>query len=103
PTPSVRLAHNFQFHQNGFKESDRRDQDEEEQHMRRRILFAMFAGIFVLAMASGNVWAQATAQISGSARDQSAAVLPGVEVTVTQTETGITRNAITNETGSYVL
>jgi hypothetical protein len=71
--------------------------------MRQRKLFAMFAGIFVLAMASGNVWAQVTAQISGNAGDQSGAVLPGVEVTVTQTETGITRNAITNETGSYVL
>src|SRR5207249_6486859 len=31
------------------------------------------------------------------------AVLPGVEVTVTQTETGVMRSAVTNETGSYVL
>ena len=30
-------------------------------------------------------------------------MLPGVEVTVTQTSTGITRSAVTNETGSYVL
>ena len=36
-------------------------------------------------------------------KDQSGAVLPGVEITVTQTETGIARTAITNETGSYVL
>jgi hypothetical protein len=49
------------------------------------------------------VWAQATAQISGTAKDQSGAVLPGVEITVTQTETGIARSAVTNETGSYVL
>src|SRR4030095_6832460 len=49
------------------------------------------------------VWAQATAQISGTAKDQSGAVLPGVEVTVTQTETGVTRAAVTNETGLYVL
>src|SRR5256884_5746430 len=47
--------------------------------------------------------AQATAQISGTVRDQSGAVLPGVEVTATQTETGISRNTVTNETGSYVL
>jgi hypothetical protein len=47
--------------------------------------------------------AQATAQISGTVRDQSGAVLPGVEVTATQTETGITRTTISNETGSYVL
>src|SRR5207244_4572156 len=44
-----------------------------------------------------------TAQVSGTVRDQSGAVLPGVEVTATQTETGVTRNAVTNETGSYIL
>ena len=35
------------------------------------------------------VWAQATAQISGTAKDQSGAVLPGVEIKATQAETGI--------------
>src|SRR5713226_3975046 len=49
------------------------------------------------------IWAQVTAQISGTVRDQSGAVLPGVEITATQTETGITRNAVTDETGSYIL
>src|SRR5437667_215581 len=54
-------------------------------------------------VASTNVWAQATAEISGTARHQSGAVLPGVEIRVMQTETGGIRNSITNETGSYVL
>jgi hypothetical protein len=58
-----------------------------------RILFLLFAGIL----------AQATAQINGTVKDQSGAVLPGVEVIVTQTETGLMRTALTNETGSYVL
>jgi hypothetical protein len=49
------------------------------------------------------VWGQATAQISGTVRDQSGAVLPGVEITATQTETGVARNTVTNETGSYAL
>src|SRR5207302_8694099 len=49
------------------------------------------------------IWAQATAQISGSVRDQSGAVLPGVEVTATQTATGARRSAVTDETGSYIL
>ena len=66
-------------------------------------LFTFFVGLFALVIMSNNGLAQATAQISGTARDQSGAVLPGVEVTVTQTETGITRDTITNETGSYVL
>src|SRR3954451_10584519 len=60
--------------------------------------------IVILSFAStGNLWAQATAEISGTARDQSGAVLPGVEIRATQAETGITRTAVTNETGSYVL
>ncbi|PYS09559.1 MAG: hypothetical protein DMG15_23435, partial [Acidobacteria bacterium] len=48
-------------------------------------------------------WAQVTAQISGTVRDQSGAVLPGVEIAATQTETGIVRKVVTNETGFYVL
>src|SRR6187401_2169751 len=57
----------------------------------------------VVSLFSANVWAQATAQIGGTVKDQTGAVLPGVEVTATQTETGIARNTVTNETGSYVL
>jgi carboxypeptidase family protein len=57
----------------------------------------------ILIFGCVSLWAQATAQISGTARDQSGAVLPGVEVTVTQINTGISRNTVTNETGSYVL
>ncbi|PYR83898.1 MAG: TonB-dependent receptor, partial [Acidobacteria bacterium] len=49
------------------------------------------------------VWAQVTAQISGAVRDQSGAVLPGVEISATQTDTGIVRKVVTNETGFYVL
>src|SRR5947207_2626974 len=59
--------------------------------------------LLVCSFSSMDVWAQATAQISGTARDQSGAVLPGVEITATQTDTGVARNTVTNETGSYVL
>jgi hypothetical protein len=48
-------------------------------------------------------WAQATAQISGSVKDQTGAVLPGAEVTATQTATGAKRTAVSDETGSYIL
>jgi hypothetical protein len=63
----------------------------------------VWSGFLILILACGTVWAQATAQISGSVRDQSGAFLPGVEISATQTETGIARSTITNETGSYVL
>ena len=45
----------------------------------------------------------AVAQISGTVKDQSGAVLPGVEVTLTQTATSATRMTVTNETGSYAI
>ncbi|MBI2185997.1 MAG: TonB-dependent receptor [Acidobacteria bacterium] len=48
-------------------------------------------------------WAQATAQLSGTVRDDSGGVLPGVAVTVTQTDTGFTRTTVTGETGGYIL
>ena len=69
----------------------------------QRLLVHLFFAALLAAMASGAVWAQATAQISGAVQDQSGAVLPGVEVTATQTETGIIRMTVTNETGHYAL
>ena len=68
-----------------------------------RVLTAAFVALMALGMTCASVWAQATAQISGTVKDQSAAVLPGVEVTATQTDTGISRSTVTNETGSYIL
>src|SRR6516162_4133838 len=58
-------------------------------------VFLSFGAIFL--------WAQATAQITGSVKDQSGAVLPGVEITATQTATGAKRSAVTDENGSYIL
>ena len=60
----------------------------------------LLACLFLL---QGVTWAQSTAQINGAVTDQSGAILPGVEVTATQTDTGLARSAVTNETGSYVL
>ena len=61
------------------------------------------AALLLVVFGSVSLWSQATAQISGTVKDQSGAVLPGVEITATQTETGIARTTVTNETGSYVL
>src|SRR6266566_8532268 len=59
--------------------------------------------ITALTGVSTTAWGQATAQITGIVRDASGAVLPDVEVKATQTETGIVRTTISNETGVYVL
>src|SRR5438105_1047175 len=68
----------------------------------KRIGIALSTGLIVV-FSVVSIWAQATAQISGTVKDQTGAVLPGVEVTATQTDTGISRTTVTNETGSYVL
>ena len=69
----------------------------------KRALTIVFIALLISAISCGSAWAQATAQISGTVRDQSGAVLPGVEVMATQTDTGIVRSTVTNETGTYVL
>jgi hypothetical protein len=60
-------------------------------------------GILAVLVLSSTAFGQATAQVSGTVTDPTGALIPGVEVTVTQTETGANRLAVTNETGSYVL
>src|SRR5256886_7639763 len=69
----------------------------------KQVGLSLIVGIFISALGCGSLWAQATAQISGTVKDASGAVLPGVDITATQTETGISRMTVTNETGSYVL
>src|SRR2546428_8202433 len=69
----------------------------------RRAITGLSSVLLVCALFNVLVWAQVTAQISGTVRDQSGAVLPGVEISATQTDTGIVRKVVTNETGFYVL
>src|SRR5579862_4179265 len=69
----------------------------------KKFIFVVMVGITIIFALSVNTWAQATAQIGGTVKDQSGAVLPGVEITETQTDTQITRTTVSNETGSYVL
>src|SRR5262244_1291605 len=69
----------------------------------KRIVMVVVIALFVSTMISATSWAQSTATISGSVKDMTGAVLPGVEVKVTQTETSVARTTVTNETGSYVL
>src|SRR5438876_3949337 len=74
--------------------------------MRRRSLYGVVLAILVCTVQALTVLpaaAQATAQISGTVRDASNAVLPGVTVTATQTDTGIARTTVTDENGLYVL
>src|SRR2546430_11848213 len=60
-------------------------------------------GALILLLTAGFAWAQGTAQLSGTVRDESGGVLPGVSVTVTQTNTGLVRTTVTDATGGYLL
>ena len=73
--------------------------------MRHRLVGIPASGLLIVLLSLANASAQSvsTAQINGTVRDQSGGGLPGVTVTVTQTDTGLTRSAVTDETGSYTL
>ncbi|OLC78964.1 MAG: hypothetical protein AUH72_15200 [Acidobacteria bacterium 13_1_40CM_4_65_8] len=67
---------------------------------------ARLAGVFALVLvAASSAFGQAvsTASIAGTIRDASGAMLPGVTVTATQTGTGLTRTAVSDATGGYLL
>src|SRR5437867_8399939 len=65
------------------------------------LLIVVIAG---LALASGLVFGQEfSATMSGVVHDASGGLVPGVTVTAKHTESGLTRTAVTNETGSYRL
>ena len=69
----------------------------------RQMFRTALGGLLFFAMTCGVVWAQGTAQISGRVTDTTGALLPGVEVSTTQTDTGASRIVVTNETGAYIL
>ena len=57
-------------------------------------------GVFILLTAASLASAQATASLNGRVTDESGGVLPGVTVTVTQTDTGFARSVVTGTPGS---
>jgi hypothetical protein len=62
------------------------------------------AGLAVAALVlAGAAWAQTiTGRISGTVYDTSRSVLPGVTVSVTETRTGFTQNAVSDANGAFV-
>ena len=66
-----------------------------------RILASCVVLYALCALALAQV--QTTTAITGTVTDSSGAVLPGVEVVVTDQDTGTVRRAITNDAGLYVI
>jgi hypothetical protein len=68
-----------------------------------RAIRAFSAAALIILTVTPSAWAQATAQLNGRVTDESGAVLPGVTVTATQTDTGFTRTVVTDGEGAYVM
>src|SRR5438105_4669975 len=64
----------------------------------RRLLWLAALMFLFGALALGQA---TTGNISGTIKDSSGAVLPGVEVTILNEDTGISRMVLTDETGRY--
>jgi len=69
----------------------------------RRFLREVSILVIMFLSAGSAVWAQATAQLNGRVTDESGAVLPGVTVTATQTDTTFSRAVVTDASGNYVM
>jgi hypothetical protein len=65
-----------------------------------RVLSCVLCGLLVSLTATETL-AQATAQITGTVKDASGGVLPGASVTATQTDTGFTREVVTDAAGLF--
>src|SRR6476620_2431798 len=62
----------------------------------------LLASTMLLLVLLGNSFAQTTnATLGGTVSDSSHALIPGVTVTATNTQTGIVNTVVTNETGAY--
>src|SRR5690348_16160125 len=73
--------------------------------MRTRTTFAsLLAFLATLALMSFVAYAETeTGQITGTVMDQSGAAIPNVTVTAKGTGTGVTRTAVTGDTGTYTI
>ena len=64
------------------------------------VKFSIFVLVAIVLLAGVTGWAQ-DSRISGTVTDTSGGVIPGVDVTVTNLDTGVARQDVTNDTGHY--
>ncbi|HTG74471.1 MAG TPA: carboxypeptidase regulatory-like domain-containing protein, partial [Terriglobia bacterium] len=70
--------------------------------MRRTIVLALLLCFFLVSI-PGFSQTSSNASLTGVVSDQSGALIPGVTVTITKTDTGVTSSTVTNEAGVYTL
>ena len=65
-------------------------------------VWVLFSALLVLSI-SGAAAQTTTASLGGTVVDETQAVLPGVELTITNMDTGATRAALSDDRGEYVV
>src|SRR4051794_22519559 len=89
------------LHQNNLTRSQPFAFDGRESTMMKRT-FVGLAACFVLLSIPAYVSGQSSnATLSGTVSDAANALIPGVSVTATNTDTGVVSTGLTNETGTY--
>jgi hypothetical protein len=59
------------------------------------------AAMLLCSLLTGSAFAQVNSSIGGIVQDQSSALVPGVTIVATNTQTGVITNTLTNEAGAY--
>src|SRR6185369_6420847 len=68
----------------------------------RKFLAVFILVLLAAAMAANSAFAQANnGSVSGVVQDSSKALIPGVTITLTNTQTGVVDSRLTNESGAY--
>jgi len=70
-----------------------------------KALYACLGAVLLAALPHATAWAQSvsSSQVSGVVRDASGGALPGADVTITKTDTGAVRSAVSSVDGTFVL
>src|SRR5262245_6557931 len=68
-----------------------------------RTVLGIFAASLLIFTLTTNISAQVSASIGGTVSDPTGALIPGVEVTATNVNTGINTTQVTNEAGAYTI
>lgn len=69
----------------------------------KRFSTTLFVSVCLCLTLGFGLFAQSVSQISGTVKDASGSAIPNAQVTVTQTDTGVTRTAETDASGIYSL
>ena len=64
-------------------------------------MYRLIAAIALLCFASTIAFAQVNSAIGGTVQDSSQALIPGVSIKATNTQTGVSSTTISNESGAY--